>query len=227
MKKSRNIKKSIRGIAWQIPKIQKDEEDAWLMVYLDVITLVLCVFVVLLALSGGPSQNPGPNDTIGGDHSQKDLSQNQPVTESENDFGSGIGDLGGSIDVIKRKNGVSFRISNDMLFNSGDAALEQKGFNELQKIVPFLLDSDYKITVAGHTDNVPIRTERFPSNWELSSARAGSVVRYFESQGVASARLVATGHADTIPLDENSTNEGRAKNRRVELILEDISDEEE
>lgn len=224
MSKSRNVKKSIKGISWKIPKLHKDEEDSWLWVYLDVITLVLCMFVVLLTLSGGPSKNPGPNDTIGGDYSQKDLSQNQPVDEPSEDIGSGIGDLGGSIDVIKRKNGVSFRISNDVLFNSGDSVLEPKGFDELKKVVPFLLDSEYRITVTGHTDNIPISTARFPSNWELSSARAGSVVRYFESQGVSSKRLVATGHADTRPLTDNDTAEGRSQNRRVELILEDIID---
>lgn len=227
MRNTRNVKKSIRGISWKIPILKKDEDDGWLWVYLDVITLVLCFFIVLLTLSGGPSQNPGPNDTIGGDHSQKDLSQNEPVDDVSDDIGSGIGDLGGSIDVIKRKNGVSFRISNDVLFNSGEAILEPKGYGELQKVVPFLLESDYRITVTGHTDNVPISTDRFPSNWELSSARAGSVVRYFESQGVSSARLVATGHAETRPLAENDTIEGRAKNRRVELILEDVSDEKD
>lgn len=224
MRKSRELKKNIRGITWKIPKLHKDDEDSWLWVYLDVITLVLCMFIVILVLSGGPSKNPGPKDTIGGDHSQKDLSQNDPVDDSVRNIGSGMGDLGGSIDVIKRKNGVSLRISNDVLFNSGEAVLEPKGYNELNKIVPFLLDSDYRITVTGHTDNVPISTDRFPSNWELSSARAGSVVRYFESQGVTSKRLVATGHAETRPLSDNDTAEGRSQNRRVELILEDISD---
>lgn len=225
MRKGRKLKKTIKGISWKIPIIKKDEEESWLMVYLDVITLVLCMFIVLLALSGGPSNNPGPNDTIGGDHSQKDLSQNDPVTETSKDIGSGIGDLGGSIDVIKRKNGVSFRISNDVLFKSGEAVLESKGYTELSKVVPFLLETDYQITVTGHTDNIPIKTDRFPSNWELSSARAGSVVRYFESQGVESVRLIATGHAETRPLAPNNTPEGRAQNRRVELILEEKSEE--
>lgn len=222
MRTGKTVKKSIKGINWKLPKLHKDEEDSWLWVYLDVITLVLCMFIVLLALSGGPSQNPGPNDTIGGDHSQKELSQNTPVDEVSNDIGSGIGDMGGSIDVIKRKNGVSFRISNDVLFESGAAVLAPKGYAELAKVVPFLLESDYRITVTGHTDDIPISTDRFPSNWELSSARAGSVVRFFESQGITSSRLVATGHAETRPLASNETAEGRSQNRRVELIIEEV-----
>lgn len=136
----------------------------------------------------------------------------------------GDGDLGGSIDVIKRKNGVSFRISNDVLFSSGKSELADKGLVELGKLVPFLLRTDYKVTVAGHTDDVPIQTDKFPSNWELSSARAGSVVRFFQAQGIQPDRLVARGHADTNPLVDNSTPENRAKNRRVELVLEDVSD---
>src|SRR5690625_7301960 len=75
------------------------------------------------------------------------------------------------------------------------------------------------ITVEGHTDSVPIRSARFPSNWELSGARAGSVVRYLEANGIHSERLRAVGYADTRPLGSNDTVQGRASNRRVELTI--------
>lgn len=78
----------------------------------------------------------------------------------------------------------------------------------------------HHIVVAGHTDTRTIRNARYPSNWELSGARAGSVVRYLQQQGIAGSRLSAVGLADTRPLGDNTTLEGRAKNRRVELTLE-------
>ena len=90
----------------------------------------------------------------------------------------------------------------------------------LRKLLPVLRQGEHRITIAGHTDSLSIRSLRYPSNWELSGARAGSVVRYLEANGIASQRLVAVGYADTQPLQGNDTATGRAANRRVELILE-------
>lgn len=220
-----NGEKPRRALGWLIPSTASEDEDSWQMVYMDVITLLLVMFVIMLALAGGPSDNPGPLDTNGGLSTQSpEAKQSAEVaSNSVNDLGEGVGDLGGSIDVIQRENGVSFRISNDVLFASGKSELSNKGFDALSKLVPFLARTDYRITVAGHTDNIPIATDRFPSNWELSSARAGSVVRYFQYNGIEPARMIATGHADTVPLAANDSLRGRATNRRVELILEDAS----
>lgn len=200
------------------------EDEGWLMVYLDVITLLLIMFVVMLSLSGGPANDPSDLDKANAVsvHNEPEP-ETEIASEPQNDFAEGLGDLGGSIDVIERKNGISFRISNDVLFDSGKSELAEKGYVELEKLVSYLNRTEYRITVAGHTDNVPINTTRFPSNWELSSARAGSVVRFFQSKGIEPSRLVATGHADTKPLADNLTAENRSKNRRVELVLEDIS----
>lgn len=89
----------------------------------------------------------------------------------------------------------------------------------LRKLVTVLNSTPHQIVIEGHTDSVPIRSYRYPSNWELSGARAGSVVRYLEANGVSSQRLSAVGYADTRPLGDNGTADGRANNRRVELIL--------
>ena len=78
---------------------------------------------------------------------------------------------------------------------------------------------DYYVLVEGHTDAIPITTERFPSNWELSGARASAVLRHLIKIGVSAKRLTCVGLADGYPLSENSSNQGRAKNRRVEFIL--------
>lgn len=136
-----------RAVDQELPA--EAEAESWLLVYLDMMTLLSVMLVVLLAFAG---KAPQPQ------------SEHAPATP--------------------------------------------------------LVASGHRISVAGHTDSVPIRNVRYPSNWELSGARAGSVVRYLEANGIPSARLTAVGHADTRPLAENTSREGRSINRRVELTLE-------
>ncbi|RTZ47715.1 protein MotD [Candidimonas sp. SYP-B2681] len=129
--------------------------------------------------------------------------------------------LGDDIDVIVNERSVSFRIKNEILFSTAQADLSLEGLAVLKQLVPVFNSVEHSITVEGHTDSVPmLRNRRFPSNWELSGARAASVVRYLEANGVASGRLRAVGNAYTKPLASNNTPEGRASNRRVELIME-------
>ena len=87
-------------------------------------------------------------------------------------------------------------------------------------VVGHLLSPDFPITVEGHTDPTPIATPQFPSNWELSGARASSVVRLFVDAGVAAQRLTATGYGEQRPVASNDTQEGRARNRRVTILIE-------
>lgn len=128
--------------------------------------------------------------------------------------------LGSDIEVIRNERSVSFRIDSSILFHSGQTDLDPRGLQALQRLAGVLSGIPHRIIVAGHTDNRTIRNTRYPSNWELSGARAGSVVRYLQQQGIAGARLTAVGMADTRPLADNASAEGRAKNRRVELTLE-------
>ncbi|QKE65232.1 OmpA family protein [Aquipseudomonas campi] len=95
----------------------------------------------------------------------------------------------------------------------------------LHQLLPVRHSGAHRITIAGHTDNRPIRRLLYPSNWGLSSARTGSVVRYLEANGISSKRLSTLGHADTLPLASNQTAEGRAHNHQVELILEKAAPE--
>lgn len=128
--------------------------------------------------------------------------------------------LGNDIEVVTNDSSVSFRISSEILFPSGQSDLNLGGLAVLRKLVPVLGSVPHKLIVAGHTDTQDIRSARFPSNWELSGARAGSVVRYLQANGIQPDRLAAIGYADTRPLADNGSAEGRARNRRVELILE-------
>jgi len=132
----------------------------------------------------------------------------------------GLADLGKDIEVIVNRESISLRISSEILFASGQAALTPGGLALLDRLSAALRRNAYRIAVEGHTDPVPIRTDRYPSNWELSTARATSVLRRLQESGIAPARLRATGYADTRPVAPNADAAGRAANRRVELILE-------
>ncbi|MNN57136.1 Outer membrane porin F precursor [compost metagenome] len=134
--------------------------------------------------------------------------------------GLALDQLGDDIEVVVNESTVSFRISSEILFSSGQADLSLAGLAVLRRLVPVLNSTSHVIAVVGHTDSVPVRSGRYPSNWELSGSRAGGVVRYLEANGVPSNRLRAVAYADTRPLADNATAEGRASNRRVELIME-------
>jgi chemotaxis protein MotB len=107
-----------------------------------------------------------------------------------------------------------------VLFESGAAALRAEALPFLQALAEVLVELDRQIKVQGHTDNAPIRTAQFPSNWELSAIRAVIVVRALgELYGVPSQNLSAVGYADSRPVIDNTTPENRAKNRRVEIVV--------
>ena len=135
--------------------------------------------------------------------------------------GMELTDLGKEIEVLVRERSVNFRINSEILFDSSQAKLSEEGLAVLRRIASVLRRSDHAVTVEGHTDAVPVgRNAPYPSNWELSSARAGSVVRYLQANGVSRSRLRAVGYADTRAIADNNTPQGRARNRRVELVIE-------
>lgn len=125
----------------------------------------------------------------------------------------------GQVQVTQSPKGVTVEINASTLFNSGDAVLQPKSVDTLSAVARVLATTDNPIQVEGHTDNVPIYSAVYPSNWELSSARAGSVVRLFTEMGVPAGRMVAIGYADNRPLDTNTTPEGRTRNRRVNVLI--------
>lgn len=110
-----------------------------------------------------------------------------------------------------------------ILFDSGSAEIKKEGKKVLDRVVEILKNvKDRQINIEGHTDNVPISprlAQKFPTNWELSTARATNVVRYLQEKGIDPALLSATGYAEYRPVSPNDTEEGRAKNRRIEIVL--------
>lgn len=128
--------------------------------------------------------------------------------------------------VVQKNGKVYVSLSENLLFPSGSAVVNPKGVDALSKLAAVLnLNSDVSVNIEGHTDSIPIRG-RYKDNWELSTARAGAIVRILvDNYKVDPVRVIASGHSYFDPIDSNTTSEGRAKNRRTEIILSPKLDE--
>lgn len=213
---------------WHLAPTPSREEEGWFITYLDVMTLLLVTMVVVLAFV-----EPTQKAAEAAPTAQAEAAAQAPASAASapeataasatpDPFaGLPLDTLGKNIAIVVNDRQVSFRISSEILFASGEADLTPDGQAVVSQLLPVLQQAGtHKIIVEGHTDNLPIQTVRFPSNWELAAGRAGSVVRHLHSRGIAAARMKAIGYADTSPLADNDTPAGRAANRRVEIILE-------
>jgi chemotaxis protein MotB len=126
----------------------------------------------------------------------------------------------GKVRVLETSRGVSIEINDSILFSPGQALLQPPLAKAMQSVAEVLVASDFPITIEGHTDDLPIKNTQFPSNWELSAVRATTVLRLFADAGVAAARLTAIGYADTRPVEPNVLADGRARNRRVTILID-------
>lgn len=130
----------------------------------------------------------------------------------------------GQVQITEMKNRLTMTMVDKIIFPSGSVEISKDGKKVLDKVVSILKDvKDKRIQVEGHTDNVPIVSmlkKRYPTNWELSTARATEVVRYLQEDGGIDPRLLsATGYAEYLPVAPNDTEEGKHKNRRIEIVL--------
>ncbi len=125
----------------------------------------------------------------------------------------------GLVDVKHTPYWVEVDMKSSMLFPSGSARLSREALDALRAVVGILKPVPNPVHVEGYTDDVPISTRAFPSNWELSAARAASVVHFFSRQGIRPDRLAAIGYGEHRPVATNETEEGRNQNRRVSLII--------
>jgi len=178
-----------------------EENDAgWLISFVDLLTLLVTLFVLLLTFNHLPPRAPSS------------------AAPSESNFTLPM-DLRGQIEMLRRPGEADLVIKDDLLFDESSTTLKPGGTRVLDRLARLLSQNDYLVSVEGHTDDLPIHTERFPSNWELSTARAAAVTRYFIERGIAPSRLTATGYADTRPLAANDSAAGRARNRRVAMVV--------
>jgi chemotaxis protein MotB len=126
----------------------------------------------------------------------------------------------GQLEVKIRDGKMVLQLSNDILFESGETAIQGDGKEALKELAGVLSDIEKRrFLIAGHTDNVPIKSGRYDSNWELSTARAVEVVRFLQKKGLSPERMAAAGYSQYDPVATNDTVEGRAKNRRIEVIV--------
>jgi len=252
-----------RYARWHVEETVEQDAENWLLSYLDLITLLLAMLVVMLAVARLHGQAPAASDmpvelvgtlaTSGlpkydGEYAEFDttpipaswaeppaeaptaeapaaddgvkVADAAPPLKAPSKESLGLGDLGKSVDVIINEQSVSFRISNELLFASGQATLSPAGLDVIKRLAAILTKNEYQVSVEGHSDPVPIQTRQFASNWELSSSRATSVLRELVRDGVSAQRLRAVGYAETRPIESNDTPAGRAANRRVELIMD-------
>ena len=217
--------------------------ERWLLTYADLITLLMAFFVMMYSMSqvnqlkfdkAAASMRRQFHSTkvTSGGGGPLPMAQNMPsmTQEGDSDVESMEEDLQSYIDakglqdlvrVSEDPRGLVISlVSDNLMFAAGQAELQTNSLALLDRIAGILKRVPNSVLVEGHTCNLPISNVRFPSNWELSAARACSVVRYLsDREGVGAKRLSAVGYGESRPVASNGTEEGRARNRRVDLVI--------
>jgi len=210
--------------------------NAWMDTYADTITLLLTFFILLYSMSSIDSQklkelSEALQNSLTGTveiseiENIEDLKVQAGNTEYENlaEKLNKIIENNGLTEVIKIREedrGIVLQLDETILFDSGRADLKDYSREVLETITTIINNTDNDVLVEGNTDNVPMNNERFASNWELSTARAVSVVRYFvEIKNLNPTRFAVKGYGQYKPLVDNSTPENKAINRRVDILI--------
>jgi len=227
-----------------------NNSPGWLTTFNDLVTLLMVFFVLLFTMSSIDARQmqefqyalqSGLGILEAGQMVDISVKTTQPVedmshnkTQPEGSKGSPDERLTGllsdkliksleadfEIQVTQTQQGIRLSFEDQILFNFGKADINPAGFTMLDQIAKALKKVPKPVRVEGHTDNIPIQTARFPSNWELSVARAVKVVKYFAEVGnIDPHRLSAVGYGESRPVVANDTASNRAKNRRVEILL--------
>jgi chemotaxis protein MotB len=224
---------------------QGGEEGGWALTLADMMTLLLCFFVLLLAIAdvdqkkykdvsdslasamGVPVPPKGQYDTFeGAPVARRVISKKQRnIFEMQLEMARLVGRESKALKIKMRPDSVAIVLKGGFFFPSGKADLTTGAKRILAKIAPTLAKSPYDVVVEGHSDNIPIHSEQFPSNWELSSARASAVARYLLDNGFSKSHIKVLGMADTAPAYPNEDKNGKAlpenqkRNRRVVLLV--------
>ncbi len=222
------------------PEVEEPSAPFWLTTFSDMVTLLMVFFILILSFStielekfkGAMSSMKGAlgiMPEMGSSVPSHKLDFNERLTTRRTDITKKAEEL--ETEIVKRNltdkvqveitdGGVHIRLGSKLLFTSGSAKIKPSAFPILKEIAGMIEGENTEVYVEGHTDNVPIHTRKYPSNWELSTARAMSVVRYFhQAEGINAAQLAAVGHGEYRPLLPNTTPQNRAKNRRVEIFI--------
>lgn len=224
--------------------------NSWMITYSDMITIMLCFFMVFFILSATETdtlqqlqlrltaQVSDLDQEVGRltmentrlQTEKQQLAQSlfgisdlqQDASHSREDFIVFLkdNDLMDQVQILENDRGLMIRFKDSVLFDSGSAEVSRQGLEIMERIGSKLGEIPNPVVVEGYTDNVPISTVAYPSNWELSSARAITVARYLiYDMGVEEERIAVTGFGEQNPIDTNDTPEGRSNNRRIEITV--------
>ncbi len=221
---------------------EQENSERWLLTYCDLITLLLAFFVVMYSMSQVDAKKFGSMSihlrsiltgqigvlkdapSIAGKAEFGNIAMVQPIdlqlfgesiTRAVKDKG-----LKKKVVLAMDERGLVVHVMDSALFELGKANLTPEAQSMLDQLVPHLLRVPNPIRVEGHTDNAPIKTALYPSNWELSAARATAVVRYLvEKHDISPLRVSATGYGEFRPIATNDSVASRAKNRRIDLVI--------
>ena len=219
----------------------------WLLTYADMITLLMAFFIMMYSMSvisldkfeaaasglraefGPPAPNARssrgagllPGTTPHQEEMWAPLEEDIQAVADQLEEYVAERDLADLVSTRQEQRGLVISVvSDNLLFPVGQAELRAPALSILDEIAGLMKELPNNIIVEGHTCNLPIRTALYPSNWELSAARACRVVRHLaERKGVSSTRLAATGYGDSRPVSPNDTEEGRVRNRRVDIVI--------
>lgn len=216
---------------------EHDNADRWLLTYADLITLLLGLFVILYAMSkidagkyaevvsalngvfgapqgilmGNPSLIDNPANALKSDKQRVAQEIRSALNIEERNL---------PITITENERGITVHIMEELLFASGSADLKQSSLSTLDVLAEVLRTLPNDLRVEGHTDNVPINTAQFPSNWHLSVARSLNVAYYLiERHGLTQERVSVVGYSEFQPLFPNTTSANRARNRRVDIVI--------
>jgi len=203
----------------------------WITTYADMITLLMCFFVIMYSASE-PSQSKWEQLKGGIESDVMNVKNPTPLADLYNDLEKKYDDPNDDnpdLTIDFETKGIVISLGSNSLFESGDAKLKNNGLSIVKTLGNELKERmqryELVIDVEGHTDDVPISTAKFPSNWELSSSRSASVVKEFTELGLDREVVRAIGHADAFPLKPNRSKDGTAipsnmaANRRVDVIV--------
>lgn len=224
-------------------KHEEEGGEAWLLPYSDLMTLLLAVFIVLFAVSQvdvkkalqmseefsesmmtesyvltkmSEQETPLNEGSSGAETEQ----QRMEALKAELDAKLQSENLTASVKTGIDKRGLVISLNNAFFFDSGSVEIKKEHEDTLLELAEIINVMDNFIRIEGHTDNIPMNSDIYPSNWELSTARAANIVRLFTSKSKATPeKLIVVGYGEYRPVADNSTEEGRAKNRRIDIIV--------
>lgn len=197
----------------------KDYINRWVVSYADFVTMLLALFMVMYAVLRLDNQK-----LVQFQVKMRQTFTNQNVTKYQaNNVEKILKDnlaQTKSVKLIKSEKGLVIRVNNKVLFDEGSASIKPEAEKTLDEIAKVLTKIDNPVIIEGHTDSIPIQNEKYPSNWELSTARSTNIISYMvKNGGLSPKRLRAVGYGEYMPIADNLSINGRMLNRRVDIIV--------